>query len=118
MDIQTPNVIVSSQGKNDFGVAYDPTSKKSYVAAYQYPVQVQSIDGSQVPFILEFGQVVEIGNSQVILSSSPGQISGEETGQNQNPGLIPEVSEGGCYSDPSNLGNSLRRLFREAQRIK
>jgi hypothetical protein len=29
LDIQTPNVIVSSQGKNDFGVAYDPTSKKA-----------------------------------------------------------------------------------------
>ena len=74
MDIQTPNVIVSSQGKNDFGVAYDPTSKKSYVAACQYPVQVQSIDGSQVPFILEFGQVVEIGNSQVSYPLPPARF--------------------------------------------
>ncbi|MFZ2472127.1 MAG: hypothetical protein WAW52_09335 [Methanothrix sp.] len=33
LDIVTPDVIVSSHGKNAFGVAYDPESKKSFVAS-------------------------------------------------------------------------------------
>lgn len=101
LDIETPNVIVSSQGKNTFGVAYDPTSGKSYVAAYQYPIQVQPTGGSQAPFKLESGQEVKIGNGQVTPLSSPlGQTPGVDTGQNQNPGFVHESSEGGCYTDP------------------
>jgi hypothetical protein len=97
LDIETPNVIVSSQGKNAFGVAYDPTSKKSYVAAYQYRVQVQPADGTQAPFTLESGQEVEVGNGQETPATPPGQTPGE---MGQNPGFVPEGSEGGCYADP------------------
>lgn len=100
LDIETPTVIVSSQGKNTFGVAYDPTSGKSHVAAYQYPIQVQPTDGNHAPFILESGQEVEVGNGQVVASSSSGQTSGEESGQKLNPRSIPEGPEGGCYADP------------------
>jgi hypothetical protein len=98
LDIQTPTVIVSSQGKNTFGVAYDPASGKSYVAAYQYPIQVQPTDGSQVPFTLESGQQAEIGNGQVGPATSFGQAPGEE--ESINPGYVPEGSKGGCYADP------------------
>lgn len=101
LDIQTPNVIVSSQGKNTFGVAYDPQSGVSIVAAHQYPIQVQPTDGSRAPFTLESGQMVEVGNGQVTPSSSSGQTPKEEIGGNQNPGFVPEGSEGGCYADPS-----------------
>jgi hypothetical protein len=100
LNIETPTVVVSSQGKNTFGVAYDPTSGISYVAAYQYPIQVQPTDGSRAPFILESGQKVEVGNGQIALASPSSQTPGGYTGQNQNPGFVPEGSEGGCYTDP------------------
>jgi hypothetical protein len=53
LDIETPTVTVSSQGKNTFGVAYDPASEKSFVTAYQYPVQVQPTNSNQETFTLE-----------------------------------------------------------------
>jgi hypothetical protein len=99
LHIVTPDVIVSSQGKNTFSVAYDPESGKSFVAASQYPIQVQLTDGSQAPFILESGQKVKIGNGQVTPLSSPfGQAPGEE--KSNNPRYVPNGSEGGCYADP------------------
>jgi hypothetical protein len=98
LDIVTPDVIVSSQGKNTFGVAYDPQSKKSFVAAYQRPIQVQPTGGSQAPFTLESGQEVEISNGQVRQATPSGQTPGEETAS--NPGSMPEGSLGGCYADP------------------
>jgi uncharacterized protein (DUF2147 family) len=99
LHIVTPDVIVSSQGKNTFSVAYDPESGKSFVAASQYPIQVQLTDGSQAPFILESGQKVEVGNGQVTQLSSPfGQVPGEE--KSNNPSYVPKGSEGGCYADP------------------
>ncbi len=100
LDIETPTVILSSQGKNAFGVAYDPTSGMSHVAAYQYPIQVQPTDGNHASFILESGQQVEVGNGQVVASSSSGKTSGEGNDQKSNPGPISEGSEGGCYADP------------------
>ncbi|MDD4446164.1 MAG: hypothetical protein PHN61_00655 [Methanothrix sp.] len=100
MDIETPTVILSSQGKNAFGVAYDPTSGMSHVDAYQYPIQVQPTDGNHASFILESGQQVEVGNGQVVASSSSGKTSGEGNDQKSNPGHISEGSEGGCYADP------------------
>jgi hypothetical protein len=100
LDIETPTVILSSQGKNAFGIAYDPTSKMSHVAAYQYPIQVQPTDGNHASFILESGQQVEVGNGQVVASSSSGKTSGEGNDQLSNPGPISEVLEGGCYADP------------------
>jgi hypothetical protein len=98
LDIETPTVIVSSQGKNTFEVAYDPKSGKSLVTAYQYPIQVQPTDGSQAPFTLESGQEVEISNGQVRQATPSGQMPGEEKAR--NPGFVPEGSEGGCYADP------------------
>ncbi len=98
LDIETPTVIVSSQGKNTFEVAYDPKSRKSLVTAYQYPIQVQPTDGSQAPFTLESGQVVEISNGQVRQATPSGQMPGEEKAR--NPGFVPEGSQGGCYADP------------------
>lgn len=98
LDIETPTVIVSSQGKNTFGVAYDPQTGKSFVAAYQYPIQVQPTGGSQAPFTLESGQEVEISNGQVRQATPSGQTSGEE--KVRNPGFVPEGSQGGCYADP------------------
>jgi hypothetical protein len=97
LDVVTPSVVVSSQGKNAFGVAYDPESGKSFVAAYQYPIQVQPA-GGQAPFTLESGQQIEISNSQVRQTTPSGQMSGEETAENQ--GSLAEGSEGGCYTDP------------------
>jgi hypothetical protein len=98
LDIETPTVIVSSQGKNTFEVAYDPKSGKSLVTAYQYPIKVQPTDGSQAPFTLESGQQVEISNGQVGQATPSGQMPGEETAS--NPGLVPEGWQGGCYADP------------------
>jgi hypothetical protein len=98
LDIVTPDVIVSSRGKNTFGVAYDPQSKKSFVAAYQRQIQVQPTGGSQAPFTLESGQEVEISNGQVRQATPSGQMPGEETAG--NPGSVPETSQGGCYADP------------------
>jgi hypothetical protein len=98
LDIVTPDVIVSSQGKNTFGVAYDPESGKSFVAAYKYPIQVQPTGGSQAPFTLESSQEVEISNGQVRQATPSGQMPGEEKAR--NPGFVPEGSQGGCYADP------------------
>jgi len=98
LEIVTPDVIVSSQGKNAFGVAYDPQSGKSFVAAYQRPIQVQPTGGSQDPFTLESGQEVEISNGQVRQATPSGRMPGEETAR--NPGSVPEGSQGGCYADP------------------
>lgn len=99
LDISTPTVIVSSQGINSFVVAHNQESGKSYVAAYQYPIQVQPVYGS--PFILESGQEVEIDNAHVTpISPISTGIPGDESDPNQNPNSAPEVSEGGCYADP------------------
>jgi hypothetical protein len=98
LEIVTSDVIVSSQGKNAFGVAYDPQSKKSLVAAYQRPIQVQPTGGSQAPFTLESGQEVEISNGQVSQATPSGQMPGEETAR--DPDSVPEGSQGGCYADP------------------
>ncbi|MDM7913162.1 MAG: hypothetical protein QUS09_08705 [Methanotrichaceae archaeon] len=98
LDIETPTVIVSSQGKNTFEVAYDPASGKSEVAAYQYSVQVQPTNSNQTPFTLEPGQQIEISASQAGRPTPLDQVAGERT--IQTPGSIPEGSEGGCYADP------------------
>jgi hypothetical protein len=98
LDIVTPDVTVSSQGRNTFGVAYDPESGKSFVAAYQQPILVQPTGGSQAPFTLESGQEVEISNGQVRQATTSGQMPGEETAR--NPDFVPEDSQGGCYADP------------------
>jgi hypothetical protein len=98
LDIVTPDVIVSSQGRNAFGVAYDPISGKSFVAAYQHQIQVQPTIGSQAPFTLESGQEVEISNGQAGQVTPSGQMPGEETATNL--GLVPEGWQGGCYADP------------------
>ncbi len=98
LDIETPTVIVSSQGKNTFGIAYDPTSGKSEVAAYQNPVQVQPTNNNHAPFTLEPGQQVEVSAGQAGHSTTLGQVPGERT--TQIPGSIPKGSKGGCYADP------------------
>ncbi len=98
LDIETPTVTVSSQGKNIFGVAYDPTSGKSEVTAYQYPIEVQPTNSNQAPFTLEPGQQVEVSAGQEERSTPLGQVPGEKT--TQIPVSIPEGSEGGCYADP------------------
>ncbi len=98
LDIVTPDVIVSSQGKNTFGVAYDPESEKSLVAAYQYPIQVQPTGVNLAPLTLESGHEVEISNGQVRQTTTSGQMPGEETAN--DPGFVPEGSQGGCYADP------------------
>jgi tetratricopeptide (TPR) repeat protein len=105
LDIQTPNVIVSSVGKNTFGVAYDPKSGKSSVAAYQYPIQVKPIDGSQAPFTLESGQKIEVSNGQVTPVTPSGQTSGTETGQNQSS--VPEGQTRQTATDYLNEGQRL-----------
>jgi len=120
LDIETPTVIVSSQGKNTFGVAYDPQTGKSFVAAYQYPIQVQPTGGSQAPFTLESGQEVEISNGQVRQATPSGQTPTEE--KVRNPGFVPEGSQGGCYADPLTGEINLHRLqwraFRCRERAK
>ena len=98
LDIETPTVIVSSEGKNTFGVTYDPVGERSFLAAYQYPIHVRPINGNQAPFTLESGKEVEVSNGNVGPETPAGQIPGEETAL--NPGFVHEGSEGGCYADP------------------
>lgn len=98
LDVETPTATVSSQGMNTFGVAYDAVSRKSKVVAYQYPVEVRPKSGNQTPFTLESSQEVEVGGGQAGPIASSGQAQGEETAQ--NPGFVPQGSQGGCYADP------------------
>jgi len=124
LDIQTPTVVVSSLGKNAFGVAYDPASGKSFVTAYQHPVQVRPMSGDTSPFTLEPGQSAEVGpngiNSNIPAgpaSSSSAAMQGgcyqdpqtgeivcvDNNGETSNQGVssIPEpITQGGCYTDP------------------
>lgn len=98
LDVETPTVTVSSQGKNSFGISFDPASEKSYVAAYQNPIEVRPKSGNQAPFTLGSGQEVEVGSGQTGPTVSSVQSPEEEA--IQNPGFVPEGTEGGCYADP------------------
>lgn len=102
LNIEMPTMRVSSQGKNTFGVAYDPASGKSYVAAYQHPVQIKPTNSNQAPFALESGQMVEISAAEVGPTVPIATISGEETSELQGsaPEGMPEITQGGCYTDP------------------
>lgn len=128
LSIETPTAIISSQGANSFGVAYDPKSEKSYVITYENPVRVQPTDSNRAPFTLESGRqaVIEKGQknqgssssqplvkkttmvlgSKTIGSTFGGSTSGSTTyGGSTIQGSIPTGSitsgaQGGCYTDP------------------
>ena len=65
VDVDAPTVIVSSEGNNTFGVAYDPNSSSCFVAAYQNPIRIQPINSSLAPFTLGTGQRVEVSSGEV-----------------------------------------------------
>ncbi len=65
MDVNTPTAIVSSAGKNRFGVAYNPATDRTTVAALQYPVSVRPTSGNQAPFTLAPGQQVEVSSEGI-----------------------------------------------------
>jgi hypothetical protein len=99
LHVETPTVTVSSQGRNDFEVAYDPSSQKSYVVANQNPIQVQLTGSSQAPFTLEPGEEIEVSSGQVVPMTTQGQTQ-EGGATAQASGTAPEISQGGCYADP------------------
>lgn len=121
MDVNTPTAFVSSAGKNRFGVAYNPATGRTTVAALQYPVSVRPASGSQAPLTLAAGQQVEVSSEGVgpitPLSQTSGWTEGSTyvspdgkdiygtiggTGSNPgNTGATFGTSQGGCYTDPS-----------------
>jgi len=65
IDVDTPTAIVSSTGKNKFGVAYNPEIGRTVVTALRYPVTVHPTSGNQAPFTLAAGQQVEVSSEGV-----------------------------------------------------
>ncbi len=121
LDVKTPTITVSSEGKNTFGVAYDPNSGSSLLSAYQNPIHIQPSNSNLAPFTLGAGQQVEVSSEEIgpvtPLSQTPGGTegsthvspdgrdiygpaggAGNAAGQT---GVTSEVPQGGCYTDPS-----------------
>lgn len=121
LDVKTPTMTVSSEGKNTFGVAYDPNSGSSSLSAYQNPIHIQPSNSNLAPFTLRAGQQVEVSSegigSVTPMSQTPGGAqgstyvspdgrdiygpaggAGNAAGQT---GVTSGVPQGGCYTDPS-----------------
>ena len=121
LDVKTPTMTVSSEGKNTFGVAFDPNSGRSLLSAYQNPIHIQPSNSNLGPFTLGAGQQVEVSSEEIgpvtPLSQTPGGTegsthvspdgrdiygpaggAGNAAGQT---GATSEVPQGGCYTDPS-----------------
>jgi len=120
LDVKTPTMTVSSEGKNTFGVAFDPNSGRSLLSAYQNPIHIQPSNSNLGPFTLGAGQQVEVSSEEIgpvtPLSQTPGGTegsthvspdgrdiygpaggAGNAAGQT---GATSEVPQGGCYADP------------------
>jgi hypothetical protein len=121
LDVKTPTITVSSEGKNTFGVAYDPNSGSSLLSAYQNPIHIQPSNSNLAPFTLGAGQQVEVSSEEIgsvtPMSQTPGGTegsthvspdgrdiygpaggAGNAAGQT---GVTSEVPQGGCYTDPA-----------------
>ena len=92
LSVKTETAIVTSSGKNAFGVAYDPSSGTTFVTAYQGPVSVESTNSNLAPFTLDAGQIVEVSLSGIGPITTVGQTTGS--------GPVGET-QGGCHTDPS-----------------
>ena len=77
LDVNTPKTTIRSEGRNTFGVAYDPDSDTSFVTAYQNPLLVQP--ANQAPFTLGSGQQVEVSSNGIGPITTIGQTTGGST---------------------------------------
>jgi hypothetical protein len=80
LNVDTPTTAVSSEGQNTFGVAYDPNTSKSFVAAYQNPIRVQPSNSNLAPFTLGAGQQVEVDTNQIGSTKATGEAAQIPTG--------------------------------------
>jgi hypothetical protein len=121
LDVKTPTMTVSSAGKNTFGVAYDLNSESSLLSAYQNPIHIQPSNSNLAPFTLGSGQRVEVSSEGIGPVTPLDQVSGGTEGSTHvspdgrdiygtvggagnaadQTGVTSEVSQGGCYTDPS-----------------
>jgi len=121
LEVKTPTVTVSSEGKNTFGVSYDPNSGSSLLSAYQNPIHIQPSNSNLAPFTLGAGQQVEVSSEEIGPVTPLGQVSGETEGSTHvsadgrdiygptggagnaggQTGATSGVPQGGCYTDPS-----------------
>jgi len=118
LKVDTPTVTISSAGRDTFGVAYDPDSGNSYVAAYDNPLRVQPSNSNQASFTLGSGQQVEVSSSGIGPITAIGQTTGGSTYVSPDgkdiygtiggavntagqTGATPEGSQSGCHRDHS-----------------
>lgn len=104
LNVDTPTTAVSSEGQNTFGVAYDPNSGKSFVAAYQNPLLVKPSNSNQAPFTLGSGQQVEVNSNGIGPITTIGQTTEGSTYISPNgKDMYGTVGgkQGGCHTDPS-----------------
>jgi hypothetical protein len=102
LDVNTPTTTVRSEGRNSFGVAYDPDSDTSFVTAYQNSLLVQP--ANQAPFTLGSGQQVEVSSNGIGPITTIGQTTGGSTYVSPEGNDIygPVAGEqGGCHTDPA-----------------
>ncbi len=99
LSVKTETAIVTSSGKNAFGVAYDPSSGTTFVAAYQGPVSVEPMNSNLVPFTLDAGQIVEVSSVGVGPTTLIGQNGTNGTapgsGATGVPGITGNATLGG-----------------------
>lgn len=120
LEVKTPTVTVSSEGKNTFGVSYDPNSGSSLLSAYKNPIHIQPGSSNLAPFTLDAGQQAEVSSEMIgpitpldqISDGMAGPIHVGPDGQDVygpaggadnaagQTGLTSEVPQGGCYADP------------------
>lgn len=65
LDVKTATTAVASQGKNTFGVAYDPTSRTSIVTASQGTVSLHPQRTGASSFTLSAGKIVTVTQNSV-----------------------------------------------------
>ncbi|MEW6716376.1 MAG: FHA domain-containing protein [Chloroflexota bacterium] len=63
LDVETPTTIVTSMGKNTFGVAHDPQANVTYVTAHEGTVTVQPQNRALAPVTLQTGQQVQVNST-------------------------------------------------------
>jgi hypothetical protein len=80
LDVETATTVVTSLGKNTFGVAHDPNTNVTYVVAYEGTVMVQPQNRALAPMALQKSQQVQVTKDSVsmpapVTSGSPSAVS-------------------------------------------
>ena len=112
LNVDTPTATVSSDGRNDFGVGYDPNSGTSFVAAYQNPLHIKPSNSNQTPFTLDSGQQVEVNSNGIGMIRTVVQTTGGSTYVSPNGKDMYGPEGGTANTQPSGMAQDHIPIYR------